>query len=92
MDKYQVVIRPLITEKGTRHAEVLRAYPFQVHHEANKIEIKQAIEEIYNVKVVDVRTANRRGKPRRRGRTMGRTAGWKRAVVVLREDCRIDLF
>ena len=92
MDKYQIVIRPLITEKGTRHAESLRAYPFQVHREANKIEIKQAVEEIYNVKVIDVRTANRKGKPRRRGRMQGRTATWKKAVVVLHEDYRIDLF
>ncbi len=89
---YQVVIRPLITEQGTHHAETLRAYPFEVHSKANKAQIKQAVETIYNVKVIDVRTANRKGKPRRRGRVRGTTAHWKKAVVVLHEDYRIDLF
>lgn len=92
MDPYQIVIKPLITEQGTHLAETMRAYPFQVHPKANKVQIKQAVEKIYNVKVTDVRTANRKGKPRRRGRTRGITANWKKAVVVLREDCRIDLF
>jgi len=92
VDPYQIVIKPLITEQGTHLAETMRAYPFQVHPKANKVQIKQAVEKIYNVKVTDVRTANRKGKPRRRGRTRGITANWKKAVVVLREDCRIDLF
>lgn len=92
MDKYQIIIRPLITEQGTHQAEALRAYPFQVHPKSNKAQIKLAVEEIYNVKVVDVRTANRKGKPRRRGQTRGTTAAWKKAVVVLHEDSRIDLF
>ena len=92
MDKYQVIVRPLITEKGTHKAETLRAYPFAVHPKANKTEIKQAVEKIYNVKVIDVRTANRKGKPRRRGYSHGATANWKKAVVVLHEDDRIDLF
>ena len=92
MDAYQILIRPLVTEKGTHQAESLRAYPFQVHSKAKKIEIKQAVEKIYNVKVVDVRTANRKGKPRRRGNSTGTTAAWKKAVVVLHEDSRIDLF
>ena len=92
MDPYQIVIKPLITEQGTHLAGTMRAYPFQVHPKANKIQIKQAVEKIYNVKVTDVRTANRKGKPRRRGQTRGITANWKKAVVVLHEDCRIDLF
>lgn len=89
---YQIIIRPLITEKGTHQAETLNAYPFQVHTRANKTQIKQAVEKIYNVKVIDVRTANRKGKQRRRGRTVGVTAHWKKAVVVLDEHSRIDLF
>ena len=92
MDKYQVVIRPLVTEQGTHQAQVSNAYPFQVHLKANKTEIKQAVEKIYNVKVKDVRTSNRKGKPRRRGYTRGNTAHWKKAVVVLHEEYRIDLF
>ena len=92
MDKYQIVIRPLITEQGTHQAQTMNAYPFQVHPQAKKPEIKLAVEKIYNVKVKDVRTSNRRGKPRRRGHTVGTTAHWKKAVVVLHENYRIDLF
>ena len=91
-DEYQIVIRPLITEQGTHQATALRAYPFQVHQKANKTQIKQAIEKIYNVKVLEVRTANRKGKPRRRGIIRGSTSNWKKAVVVLDENSRIDLF
>ncbi len=92
MDWHQVVIRPLVTEKGTRTSATLNAYPFQVHPEANKFEIKNAIEHIYNVKVREVRTANRKGKPRRTRFKRGLTSHWKRAVVVLDPDFHIDLF
>lgn len=92
MDKYQVVIKPLVTEQGTHQAQTLNAYPFQVHSKANKTEIKQAIEKIYNVKVQEVRTANRKGKPRRRGYIRSTTSNWKKAVVKLQEDHHIDLF
>lgn len=92
MDWHQVVIRPLVTEKGTRTSATLNAYPFQVHPEANKFEIKYAIEHIYNVKVREVRTANRKGKPRRTRFKRGLTSHWKRAVVVLDPDYHIDLF
>ncbi len=92
MDWHQVVIRPLVTEKGTRTSATLNAYPFQVHPEANKFEIKYAIEHIYNVKVREVRTANRKGKPRRTRFKRGLTSHWKRAVVVLDPDFHIDLF
>ncbi len=89
---YTVLIRPLVTEKGTHQGETLNAYPFEVAKTANKAQIKQAVEKIYNVKVKEVRTANRKGKPRRRGRFMGTTRSWKKAVVVLQDDYRIDLF
>ena len=92
MDKYQVIIRPLITEQGTFQAQTFSAYPFEVHTKANKIQIKQAVEKIYNVRVKEVRTSNRKGKPRRRGHVRGTTAHWKKAVVVLEEDYHIDLF
>ena len=92
MDKYQVILRPLVTEQGTHQARTLGAYPFAVHPKSNKAEIRNAIENIYNVKVTDVRTANRKGKPRRRGRTHGHTAHWKKAIVVLHKDDHIDLF
>ena len=92
MDWHQVVIRPLVTEKGTRTSSTLNAYPFHVHPEANKFEIKHAVERIYNVKVREVRTANRKGKPRRTRFKRGLTSHWKKAVVVLDPDYHIDLF
>ena len=90
---YNVIIRPLVTEKGTRDSQMLNAYAFHVNPEANKTQIKQAIEKIYSVKVLDVRTANRRGKPRRYGyKSVGSTSRWKKAVVVLHADHHIDVF
>lgn len=89
---YNIVVRPLITEKGTFQSKALNAYPFEVNPRANKTQIKQAIEKIYNVKVMDVRTATRKGKPRRAGRGMSRTKNWKKAIVVLHPEHHIDLF
>ena len=91
-DIYSVIIRPLVTEKGTFQAQALNAYAFHVNPAANKAQIKQAIERIYGVEVLEVRTANRRGKPRRIGYKTGKTSRWKKAVVVLHEDHHIDLF
>ena len=89
---YDIVIRPLITEKGTFQSQAMNAYSFEVSPDANKAQIKQAIEKIYDVKVMDVRTAVRKGKPRRAGRTWSHTKHWKKAVVVLHPDHHIDLF
>ena len=89
---FSTIIRPLITEKGTHQSETRNAYAFEVDPRADKLKIKRAIEEIYDVKVLSVRTANRKGKPRRAGRRMGTTKHWKKAVVVLDKDHRIDLF
>jgi len=91
-DIYNVIVRPLVTEKGTHQSETLNAYAFHVNPEANKAQIKQAIENIYNVKVLEVRTANRKGKPRRYAYKRGTTSRWKKAIVVLHEDHHIDLF
>ena len=65
MDNTNVIIKPLITEKSTHQQNTRNAYAFQVHADANKQQIKQAVEKMYDVKVVDVRTMNRKGKPRR---------------------------
>ncbi len=94
MDPREIVIRPLVTEKGTATSQKpdVRAYPFEVHLSANKHQIRQAIEQIYKVKVLDVRTAIVHGKPRRTGRTMGVTRHWKKAVIKLHPDHHIDLF
>jgi large subunit ribosomal protein L23 len=73
-------------------ASVHNAYSFEVHKKANKFQIREAIEKLYNVKVTGVRTANCRGKLRRRGRDFGVTRSWKKAVVELHEDYHIDLF
>lgn len=92
MDNINVIIKPLITEKSTHQQATRNAYAFQVHVNANKHQIKDAVEALYEVKVVDVRTMNRRGKPRRSRYRMSKTSDWKRAVVVLDENSRIELF
>ena len=92
MDNTNVIIKPLVTEKSTHLQETRNVYAFQVHRDANKAQIRKAVETIYNVKVTDVRTMNRRGKPRRTRYGMTTTSGWKRAIVVLDENSRIELF
>ncbi len=92
MDDYSVVIRPIVTEQGMHFANVKGQYSFEVHRDANKAEIKKAIERIYQVKVDKVRTANHKGKARRRGGRIGVTSAWKKAVVFLAPDNHIDLF
>jgi len=97
MDIYQVLIKPLVTEKGTFLANKMYedrggTYCFQVHLKANKAQIKEAVEKIYNVKVQKVHTANHRGKMRRYRQQYGMTPGWKKAFVQLNSDYHIDLF
>ena len=92
MDDYSIIIRPLVTEQGMHFANTKNAYSFEVNKKANKVQIRGAIEKLYNVKVTDVRTANIKGKPRRRGRNIGVTKSWKKAVVFLDPDFHIDLF
>ncbi|MEN8126897.1 MAG: 50S ribosomal protein L23 [Planctomycetota bacterium] len=92
MDDYSIIIKPLVTEQGMHFANTKNAYSFEVNKKANKVQIRSAVEKLYNVKVTDVRTANVKGKPRRRGRNIGMTRNWKKAVVVLHEDYHIDLF
>ena len=92
MDNTNIIIKPLVTEKSTHQQTTQNAYAFQVHAKANKQQIRQAVEKLYSVKVIDVRTMTRKGKPRRAGYKMTTTSDWKRAVVVLDENSRIDLF
>ena len=73
-------------------ANTKSAYSFEVNRRANKTQIKNAVERIYGVKVDKVRTANRCGKYRRRGRNFGMTSSWKKAVVYLKPEFHIDLF
>ncbi|MHC4061903.1 MAG: 50S ribosomal protein L23 [Planctomycetota bacterium] len=92
LEDYNVIIRPLITEQGMHFANTKGAYSFEVNRKANKSQIKKAVEKIYGVRVLKVRTANRKGKYRRKGRHFGLTASWKKAVVFLEPDYHIDLF
>jgi large subunit ribosomal protein L23 len=92
LNEGNIIVRPLITEQGIHLANTKGAYSFQVNKYANKTQIKNAIEKIYSVKVSKVRTANRKGKQRRRGRNFGITPSWKKAVVFLQPDYHIDLF
>ena len=90
-DIYQVIDRALLTEKGTRLTEEENKYIFRVNPDANKMEIKEAVEQLFNVKVVSVNTMNRQGKKKRaRTAAAGKTADWKRAVVTLAEGSSID--
>ena len=87
-----VVKRPLITEKAERNREASHQYAFEVHREATKIQVKQAVEQIFNVHVLAVRTAIARGKNRRVGRNVGQRPNWKKAFVTLKEGETIALF
>jgi large subunit ribosomal protein L23 len=91
-DPRSIVRRALITEKGTALREMRNQYHFEVARESNKIEIKHAIEVIFSVKVDSVRTQQVHGKVRRQGRTMGRRNDWKKAIVTLKPDQKIELF
>jgi large subunit ribosomal protein L23 len=92
LEPYQVVLRPLITEKATHLSERHNAYTFEVNPLATKTEIKEAIEALFDVKVSDVRTQNRRGKLRRYRLKAGRMRNWKKAIVSLHEEYRIDFY
>ncbi len=89
MTVYDVIRRPLITEKGHDKRENERTLCFEVHPEANKIQIKQAVETVFRVRVADVRTSNFVGKLRRRGRFSGYGSDWKKAYVRLAEGQKV---
>lgn len=91
-DARAVVKRALITEKGTVLREARRQYFFEVARDANKIEIKRAVEAIFHVKVKAVQTLQVRGKVKRQGRYSGRRSDWKKAIVTLQPDHKIELF
>ena len=82
---YEVLRRPLITEKSTKLKDEQRTLGFEVHRDATKPEIKKAVETLFGVKVKDVRVANVHGKVKRQGRYVGRRPDWKKAYVVLKE-------
>ncbi len=91
MDASQVIIRPVVSEKSYALA-VAGKYTFRIHPDANKTQVRQAIEALFDVSVVDVRTSTVPSKPKRRGYTAGRTRGWKKAVVQVAEGQTIPIF
>lgn len=89
---YQIILRPLVTEKGMHKANRYNAYAFEVARNAGKEAIKHAIQELFTVKVTAVRTQNRKGKPRKSRFRHGHTKDWKKAIVTLDKENRIDFF
>jgi large subunit ribosomal protein L23 len=92
LDAHQVILRPLITEKGIHRSTRHNQYSFEINRLANKEDVRRAIEELFNVKVVRVATQNRKGKPRRTRFRYGYTKDWKKAIVTLDAEHRIDFF
>jgi len=90
-DPRNVLMRPLMTEKSMRIKDELNAVTFEVQRDANKVEIRHAVEKVFNVKVASVRTQSREGKWKRMGRFEGRRASWKKAVVTLAPGHKIEL-
>jgi large subunit ribosomal protein L23 len=91
METYQIIKRPLVTEKTTLAKEANQYY-FEVDRRANKIEIGRAVEKLFKVKVVNVRTMNMLGKKKRVGRVLGRKRDWKKAIVTLAPGSSIEIF
>ncbi len=91
MHPTQVIIRPVVSEKSYVLATADR-YTFRVHSDANKTQIRQAVEALFDVSVLEIRTSSVKSKPKRRGHTAGRTREWKKAIVQVREGDTIPVF
>lgn len=92
MKEYDIVVRPIITEKGSLLKDTANQYTFEVQRDANKIEIKKAVEKLFKVKVVSVHVSNMEGKKKRVGRFTGKRPDWKKAVVKLNPKDKITIF
>jgi large subunit ribosomal protein L23 len=92
MIDYDIIRRPIITEKTNIQKEQSNQVTFEVDPRANRIEVQRAIEKIFNVKVANTRTMHVRGKVKRRGRILGKRRNWKKAVVTLMPGERIEFF
>jgi large subunit ribosomal protein L23 len=92
MDNINVIIKPLVTEKSTHLQQTRNSYAFQVQRAREQGADPPAVEKLYDVKVTDVRTMVRKGKPRRSRFKVTTTPSWKRAIVTLEENSRIELF
>ena len=89
---HRTIVRPIVTEASSVAYQDRGEYHFEVHPDANKLEIKQAIQQLFGVKVTGVWTSNHRGKDKRVGQNVGRKAHWKRASVTLADGDRIEIF
>ena len=89
---HETIVRPILTEKSSQAYQDRGEYTFEVHPDANKIAIKQAVERLFGVTVTGVWTAQQRGKTKRMGRSVGRRNHWKKAIVKLREGDTIESF
>lgn len=92
MLQYDIIKRPIVTEKTSTQKETANQVTFEVDRRSNRIEIQRAIEKIFNVRVDTVRTMQVRGKFKRRGRVLGKRRDWKKAIVTLRPGERIEFF
>ncbi len=92
MNIYEVIKRPLVTEKTTIEKDAKNIIAFEIDTQANKIEVKEAVEKIFNVNVVDVKTINIAGKKKRIGKNVGKRSNWKKAYVTLKEGSKVDFF
>lgn len=92
MNIYEVIKRPLVTEKTTLEKDAKNIIAFEIDRDANKIEVKEAVETIFKVEVVEVNTINIAGKKKRVGKNIGKRANWKKAYVTLKEGSKVDFF
>jgi large subunit ribosomal protein L23 len=92
LEPHQIILRPLVTEKGMHRSTRHNAYAFEVNPMATKDDVRKAVEELFNVKVLRVHTQNRKGKPRRTKFRAAHTKDWKKAIVKLHSENRIDFF
>jgi large subunit ribosomal protein L23 len=92
MNLFDVIKRPLVTEKTTLEKDLKNIIAFEVDKDANKIEVKEAVEMMFKVEVVEVNTINVAGKTKRYGRNIGKRSNWKKAYVTLKEGSKVDFF
>lgn len=92
LQPHQIILRPLVTEKGMHKASRCNAYAFEISRMAGKDDVRRAIEQLFDVKVVRVNIQNRQGKPRRSRFRGGKTNAWKKAIVTLNSEHRINFF
>ncbi len=92
LEPHQIIFRPLVTEKGMHKANRCNAYAFEVSRQAGKADVRRAVEELFEVKVLSVNIQNRKGKPRKARFRKGTTNAWKKAIVTLHPEHRINFF